>query len=74
MPAGFRRIGVIWAGRPTHNNDRNRSALLTDFLPIANVPGIALLALQKGPKTGQAGGYVRPRAADQSGRGNPGLR
>ena len=57
VPQGFRRIGVIWAGRPTHNNDRNRSALLTDFLPIANVPGIALLALQKGPKTGQAGEY-----------------
>ena len=57
VPEGFRRIGVIWAGRPTHNNDRNRSALLTDFLPIANVPGIALLALQKGPKTGQAGEY-----------------
>jgi hypothetical protein len=57
VPAGFRRIGVIWAGRPTHNNDRNRSALLADFLPIANVPGIALLALQKGPTTGQAGSY-----------------
>jgi Flp pilus assembly protein TadD len=57
VPEGFRRIGVIWAGRPTHNNDRNRSALLSDFLPIANVPGIALLALQKGPKTGQAGAY-----------------
>jgi Flp pilus assembly protein TadD len=57
VPAGFRRIGVIWAGRATHNNDRNRSALLSDFLPIANVPGIALLALQKGPKTGQAGEY-----------------
>jgi tetratricopeptide (TPR) repeat protein len=57
VPEGFRRIGVIWAGRPTHNNDRNRSATLTDFLPIANVPGVALLALQKGPKTGQAGEY-----------------
>lgn len=57
VPEGFRRIAVIWAGRPTHNNDRNRSARLSDFLPIANVPGIALLALQKGPKTGQAGEY-----------------
>ncbi|HUB12076.1 MAG TPA: tetratricopeptide repeat protein [Acetobacteraceae bacterium] len=57
VPRGFRRIGVIWAGRPTHNNDRNRSAQLADFLPIANVPGIALLALQKGPGTGQAGEY-----------------
>jgi tetratricopeptide (TPR) repeat protein len=57
VPHGFRRVGVIWAGRPTHNNDRNRSALLADFLPLANVAGIALLALQKGPKTGQAGEY-----------------
>src|SRR5579871_1065466 len=57
VPQGFRRIGVIWAGRPTHNNDRNRSALLTDFMPLANVPNAALLALQKGPKTGQAGGW-----------------
>ncbi|MEJ0016142.1 MAG: tetratricopeptide repeat protein [Acetobacteraceae bacterium] len=57
VPRGFRRIGVIWAGRPTHNNDRNRSATLAEFMPLANVAGIALLALQKGPKTGQAGTY-----------------
>jgi tetratricopeptide (TPR) repeat protein len=57
VPSGYRRIGVIWAGRPTHNNDRNRSALLTDFMPLANVASIALIALQKGPKTGQAGEY-----------------
>jgi tetratricopeptide (TPR) repeat protein len=57
VPRGFRRIGVIWAGRPTHNNDRNRSVQLADFAPITQVPGIALLALQKGPRTGQAGAY-----------------
>jgi tetratricopeptide (TPR) repeat protein len=57
VPPGFHRVGVIWAGRPTHNNDRNRSALLADFRPLANVTGVALLALQKGPKTGQAGAY-----------------
>ncbi|HXD37157.1 MAG TPA: tetratricopeptide repeat-containing glycosyltransferase family protein [Rhodanobacter sp.] len=57
VPQGLRRIGVIWAGRPTHNNDRNRSAVLSDFLPLADVPGIVLLALQKGPRIGQAGGY-----------------
>ncbi len=55
VPAGFRRIGVIWAGRPTHNNDRNRSALLSDFAPLGALPNVALLALQKGPKTGQSG-------------------
>ncbi len=57
VPAGFRRVGVIWAGRPTHNNDRNRSALLADFRALGDVPGVALLALQKGPKTGQAGAW-----------------
>jgi tetratricopeptide (TPR) repeat protein len=57
VPRGFRRIGVIWAGRPTHNNDRNRSVQLADFAPITQVPGIALLALQKGPRTDQAGAY-----------------
>ncbi len=57
VPKGVRRIGVIWAGRPAHNNDRNRTALLADLAPIGNVPGIALLSLQKGPKTGQAGGW-----------------
>ena len=57
VPRGFRRIGVIWAGRPTHNNDRNRSALLADFRPLGDVAGITLLALQKGPKTEQAGAW-----------------
>ena len=57
VPSGHRRVGVIWAGRPTHNNDRNRSAVLADFMPLAHVGGIALLALQKGPKTSQAGEY-----------------
>jgi hypothetical protein len=57
VPKGYRRIGLIWAGRPTHNNDRNRTALLADLAAIGDVPGIALLALQKGPKTGQAGGW-----------------
>ncbi len=57
VPSGFRRIGVIWAGRPTHNNDRNRSALLADFQHLGDVAGIALVALQKGPKTEQAGGW-----------------
>jgi Tfp pilus assembly protein PilF len=57
VPRGFRRIGVIWAGRPSHNNDRNRSARLADFRPLADVPGIALLALQKGASSEQAGAW-----------------
>jgi hypothetical protein len=56
-PAASRRIGIVWAGRPTHNNDRWRSAKLADFAPLAALPGVALVSLQKGPAAAQAGGY-----------------
>jgi hypothetical protein len=49
LPPGFRRIGIVWAGRSTHNNDFNRSASLHAFAPIAALDGIALVSLQKGP-------------------------
>ena len=56
-PTGRRRIGIVWAGRPTHNNDRWRSAKLSDFAPLAALPGVALISLQKGPAAAQAGEY-----------------
>jgi hypothetical protein len=56
-PGTHKRVGIVWAGRPTHNNDRRRSAKLSDFAPLAAVPGVALVSLQKGPATDQAGGY-----------------
>ena len=57
LPAGYRRIGIVWAGRPTHNNDRNRTASLAAFAPIAALRGVALVSLQKGPAAAQAGNY-----------------
>ena len=57
LPAGYRRIGIVWAGRPTHNNDRNRTASLAAFKPIAALRGVALVSLQKGPAAAQAGNY-----------------
>ncbi len=56
-PTASRRIGIVWAGRPTHNNDRWRSASLAAFAPLAALPGVALVSLQKGPAAAQAGGY-----------------
>ena len=56
-PAASRRIGVVWAGRPAHNNDRSRSANLVAFAPLASVPGVTLVSLQKGPAASQAGQY-----------------
>jgi hypothetical protein len=44
---GF-RIGIVWAGNPTFRNDRNRSMLLDQLLPLAQIPGVCLFSLQKG--------------------------
>jgi hypothetical protein len=54
IPPGLRRVGIAWAGRPTHNNDHNRSAKLAAFAPIGALQGVALVSLQKGPAAAQA--------------------
>jgi Glycosyltransferase family 9 (heptosyltransferase) len=56
-PGSHKRVGIVWAGRPTHNNDRRRSSKLADFAPLAALPGVALISLQKGPSADQAGRY-----------------
>jgi tetratricopeptide (TPR) repeat protein len=52
-----RRIGIVWAGRPTHNNDLNRSMSLWAFAPIAALDGISLVSLQKGPAQSAVADY-----------------
>jgi len=47
-------VGIVWAGRPTHNNDHNRSVKLAAFTPLGAVEGVALVSLQKGPPAAQA--------------------
>ncbi len=55
LPAGLARIGLAWAGRPSHNNDRYRSMRLSTLAPLAAVPGVALVALQKGAAMAEIG-------------------
>jgi len=51
-PAGTKlAIGVAWAGKSTHNNDKNRSTDLEHFLCLADLPGVTLYSLQKGLRT-----------------------
>jgi hypothetical protein len=57
LPQGFTRVGVVWAGRPTHSNDRNRSMALPILQELAKAPGIALVGLQKGPSAADAGSW-----------------
>ena len=54
-------VGLVWAGRPTHLNDANRSMSLERLAPLAQT-GATFLALQKGP------------AADQASSPPPGMR
>lgn len=57
VPAGTRRVAIAWAGRPTHNNDRNRSLPLDMLAPFGAVDGVTLLAVQKGPAVAQAAAW-----------------
>lgn len=43
---GVRRVGLAWAGRSTHGNDRNRSLRPADLAPLADVPGVRFVSLQ----------------------------
>jgi hypothetical protein len=58
VPAGYLRVGIVWAGRPTHGNDRNRSTTLKAFAPIAALDRVVLLSLQMGAPQTQLDGYA----------------
>jgi tetratricopeptide (TPR) repeat protein len=57
LPRGWRRIGIVWAGRPTHRNDLRRSTRLATFEPLMNLPRTAFVSLQKGPAQAEIGRY-----------------
>jgi hypothetical protein len=42
-------VGIAWQDNPQHKWDRHRSLPLAQFAPLAAVPGVHLLNLQKGP-------------------------
>jgi len=42
------KVGIVWAGRPTHANDHNRTMSLASFAPLAEIPGVTFYSLQKG--------------------------
>src|SRR5262249_2197975 len=45
--SGF-KIGIAWQGNPTFRLDHFRSIPLREFAPLAEVPGVSLISLQKG--------------------------
>ena len=54
LPRGYRRIGLVWAGRPSHGNDRNRSLKLERLAPFFALERTVLVSLQKGPAQADA--------------------
>ena len=42
-------VALVWAGRPNHHNDANRSIALADLAPLG-ATGATFLAMQKGPR------------------------
>jgi Flp pilus assembly protein TadD len=47
QPAGF-KVGLVWAGNPTHKNNHIRSIALSFLAPLATVSGVCFYSLQKG--------------------------
>ena len=47
------KVGIVWAGRPMHADDPNRSCMLKQFLPLAGIQGIQLIGLQQGEAANQ---------------------
>ena len=57
---GGLRVGLVWSGDPrawnagAHAIDGRRSITLDHFAPLAEIPGLLLISLQKGERAGQA--------------------
>lgn len=60
LPAGPRRVGIAWAGRPSHNNDHSRSVGLHQLGALAAVPGVVFVSLQKGEAAARVADWPGP--------------
>ncbi|WP_190274165.1 tetratricopeptide repeat protein [Geitlerinema sp. PCC 7407] len=55
--SGAYRVGIVWAGSPTHRKDRSRSCPLEEFLPLFELPGTEWYSLQKGDRAADLAGF-----------------
>lgn len=45
------KVGIVWSGSVTFKGNRKRAVGVERFLPFAEVPGVDLYSLQKGPRS-----------------------
>lgn len=62
---GF-KVGIVWAGSPENSQERFRAVPLHAFAPLAEVPGVRLVSLQKGPGSEQIAAEPELRVIDWS--------
>lgn len=53
MTARAFTIGIVWAGKPTHRNDHNRSCPFKHFLGLTELAGTRFVSLQKGERVSE---------------------
>jgi hypothetical protein len=56
------KVGIVWAGKPAHTEDKIRSCHLRDFLRLSKIPGVRLFGLQKGAAADQVENLGRKMA------------
>jgi tetratricopeptide (TPR) repeat protein len=59
------RVGLVWAGNPTHENDHNRSIPFSYLLPLLAVELVQFFSLQVGDRSADLG-IANARARDLS--------
>jgi tetratricopeptide (TPR) repeat protein len=60
------RIGIVWNGNPNHGGDNDRSSKLSDWLTLADVPGVTFYNLQKDERCDQLYDFPQMRVVDLS--------
>ena len=46
LRGGQVRVGLVWSGEPSHDNNLNRSLRLATLAPLFDVPGVRFISLQ----------------------------
>lgn len=52
------RVGLVWAGNPKHQNDKNRSLAFAELAPLLEVPGVTFVNLQMGERAADAASLI----------------